>query len=219
MLVRPNSTTTPSLPTPQPTPSPSTATTARPAATPASVVSVIDGDTIRVRVAGRLETVRLIGIDAPETGSGRTVVECFNQQATDYLRSRLAGTAIELTTDPTQDLRDRYGRLLAYVWLADGALVNEAIVAGGYAHEYTYDMPYEYQGRIRRAEAAARAAGRGLWSPNACPATPPSAIGGPAPATLPAPTGAAGPPAPSVRSWDLAAPAVVEPGPGRRLRT
>jgi micrococcal nuclease len=113
-------------------------------------------------------------------------VECFSRESSDFLRSRLTGNAIALTTDPSQDLRDRYGRLLAYVWLADGTLVNEAIVAGGYAHEYTYDSPYEFQGRIRRAETAARAAGRGLWAADACPATPPSAIGGPAPATLPA---------------------------------
>jgi hypothetical protein len=80
----------------------------------------------------------------------------------------LAGRRVRIAADPTQDERDRYDRLLAYVWLEDGTFVNEVMVAEGYAHEYTYDLPYRYQAELRAAEVEARENERGLWSPDTC---------------------------------------------------
>ena len=135
------------------------------------VASVIDGDTLLVdREAGR-ESVRLIGIDAPETGDGRTLLECFGREARTEARRLLSGRHVRLATDPSQDERDRYDRLLAYVWLEDGTFVNQAMVETGYAFEYTYDLPYRYQRELRAAGEHAMASGAGLWAPGACDET------------------------------------------------
>lgn len=129
------------------------------------VVRVIDGDTIDVAVPGRTERVRLIGIDTPEVG------DCHAKQATAKLASLILGKRVRLEADRSQGSRDRYGRLLRYVRMVPhGTNVNERLVAGGYAREYTYDDPYRHQAAFKAAERAARAAGKGLWG--ACPATP-----------------------------------------------
>lgn len=136
---------------------------------PATVASVIDGDTLRVALAdGRRETVRLIGLNAPETGDGRRAVQCFGREATARLRELADGREVWLAADPTQDTRDRYGRLLAYGWLADGTLLNRAMIDEGFANEATYDRPYTLRDTFRAAAAAARRAERGLWSPSTC---------------------------------------------------
>ena len=75
-----------------------------------------------------------------------------------------------LETDPSQDSVDRYGRTLAYVWTESGRLFNLDMIAEGYAHEYTYDLPYRYQQIFRTAEDGARTDERGLWSPSTCAA-------------------------------------------------
>jgi micrococcal nuclease len=84
----------------------------------------------------------------------------------------LAGQRVMLEKDPSQGERDKYGRVLAYVFRADGLFVNEYLVAQGYAHEYTYDAPYKYQARFKAAQAQAREEGRGLWAPDACESLP-----------------------------------------------
>jgi Staphylococcal nuclease homologue len=76
-----------------------------------------------------------------------------------------------LEYDPSQGRHDRYGRVLAYVWLPDGLLVNEEMAAGGFAHEYTYEAPYKYRDLIQDAERGARFAGKGLWSEATCAGT------------------------------------------------
>jgi len=132
---------------------------------------VIDGDTLVVDLGEARETVRLIGIDAPETGDGRTQLECFGREAREEARRLLSGRQVRLATDPSQDTRDRYDRLLAYVWLEDGTFVNLAMVETGYAFEYTYDLPYRYQPELRAAGEHAMASGAGLWAPGACDET------------------------------------------------
>jgi micrococcal nuclease len=106
-----------------------------------------------------------MGIDSPEL---HRPVECFGQQAADHATEMLTGAKVRLIADPTQDDRDRYGRLLRYVELADGTDVNAALIHDGYAFEYTYDAPYQRQELFRRQEADASAAGVGLWSPATC---------------------------------------------------
>jgi micrococcal nuclease len=130
-----------------------------------TVVDVVDGDTIKVSTG---ETLRLIGVDTPETRDPRRPVQCFGREASARAHALLDGARVRLEHDPTQGRVDRYGRTLAYVWLPDGRLYNETIIAEGYAHEYTYAIPYRYRDAFRAAERAARAAGRGLWSPATC---------------------------------------------------
>ncbi len=137
--------------------------------TPARFARVVDGDTIIVRINGVQERVRLIGIDTPESADPRRPVQCFGREAAEHARQLLNGaTTVWLEEDPSQDSRDRFGRLLRYVWLEDGRMINLEQIAQGFAYEYTYDVPYRYQAIFKAAEQEARAAQRGLWSPETC---------------------------------------------------
>lgn len=135
---------------------------------PYPVVDVVDGDTIKVEVDGERVTVRIIGIDTPETEDPRKPVQCFGREATERAEALLGGRQVWLRADPTQDEVDRYGRRLAHVWLDDATLFEWVMVADGYAHQYTYDVPDEHHDALVDAERQARDAGRGLWSPATC---------------------------------------------------
>ena len=132
------------------------------------VVRVIDGDTLAIKLNGREERVRLLGINAPETVDPKMPVQCFGPEASNRAKDLLTGQTVRLELDPSQGRYDKYGRLLAYVWLADGTNVNLKMIQDGYAYEYTYDLPYKYQAEFKTAEFAARTANRGLWSPETC---------------------------------------------------
>jgi micrococcal nuclease len=136
----------------------------------ARVTRVVDGDTLKASVAGRTETVRVIGLDTPESVKPGTPVECFALRASAEAERLLPiGTAIRLESDPTQAARDRYGRLLAHVWLADGTLYAEQMIRGGFGIHYVYGgVPSMYASRLAAAEDAAQVALRGLWSPATC---------------------------------------------------
>jgi micrococcal nuclease len=133
---------------------------------PATVVRPVDGDTLVARAGERTFYVRLLGIDTPETHRPGTPVECGGPQASANME-RLApvGARIRLETDPTQDRVDRYGRLLAYVWLADGRLVETVQLESGWANTYVYaGRPVELFPRLLAAFRDASAAQRGVWS-------------------------------------------------------
>lgn len=132
------------------------------------VADVVDGDTIKVVQAGQLVTVRLIGMDTPETVDPRKPVQCFGPQASARAKALLAGQEVWLAGDPTQSRHDIYRRELAYVWLPDGELYDWLMIRDGFAREYTYRTPYEYQRQFRAAEAAAQREHRGLWSAATC---------------------------------------------------
>jgi micrococcal nuclease len=122
----------------------------------------VDGDTIRVRVAGREETVRYIGIDTPESVKPGAPVECFAHRAAAENERLVGGRRVRLERDA--EARDRFGRLLAYVVREDdGVLVNEALVRGGYAVPLTIPPNVRHAERLRAAATGARRAGRGLW--------------------------------------------------------
>ena len=128
----------------------------------ASVVRVVDGDTVDVRIGGREDTVRLIGIDTPETVDPRSPVECFGEEASNRTKALLpAGTAVRLVADV--EARDRYDRLLAYVYRDDGTFVNLSLVEDGYASVLTYPPNVAHVDEFTAAAARARDAGRGLW--------------------------------------------------------
>ncbi len=134
------------------------------AAGTATVVRVVDGDTVVVDVGGREESVRLIGIDTPESVARDRPNECFGAEASARLETLLPiGTEVLLTRDI--EPRDMYDRLLAYVQRSsDGLLVNAAQVADGYAEAKDYPPNTAYRDDFEQAERAARAAGLGLWT-------------------------------------------------------
>ncbi|KGN40303.1 thermonuclease family protein, partial [Knoellia aerolata] len=141
-----------------PTPAP-----ARPRAAAAvlvPVVGVTDGDTIRVRIDGTTERVRLIGIDTPELTGG----ECWAQKAASRMQSLVQSRSVQLVLDPSQGDRDRFGRLLRHVVTQDGTLVGTALIEGGFGREYTYAKPYLHRDAHLAAQQRARAAGLGVWS-------------------------------------------------------
>ena len=124
----------------------------------ATVTSVADGDTLRVvTAAGRSERVRLVGVDAPERG------RCYASEAAAAARRLSLGRDVVLRGDPTQDTRDRYGRLLAYVWLPGGRDLGFQLIRGGYARAYVFERPFERLAAYRRAEADAKRLSRSVW--------------------------------------------------------
>ncbi|MFH1564934.1 MAG: thermonuclease family protein [bacterium] len=132
------------------------------------VIKIIDGDTIAVDIDGNSETIRLIGINTPETKDPRKPVECFGIEASNKAEELLAGQLIELEKDETQDERDKYGRLLRYVKTKDGLFYDLEIIKQGYGYEYTYNIPYKYQKEFKEAENYARENKLGLWADGAC---------------------------------------------------
>lgn len=134
---------------------------------PYAVLSVVDGDTLWLRIGSTRAKVRLIGIDTPETVDPRKPIGCFGPEASARAKELLSGQRVFVEYDKSQGRHDRYGRTLGYVWLPDGQLFNEVMIAGGFGREYTYRKPYAHQPAFKRAEAVARATGAGLWG--ACP--------------------------------------------------
>lgn len=129
----------------------------------ATVARVVDGDTIQVRIGSEDEKVRLIGIDTPETHGPGGLRECFGSEATRRTQALLpAGTAVRLVRDV--EPRDRYGRLLAYVYRsADELFVNLTLAAEGYAATLTYPPNVAHAKEFDAATRTARSDDRGLW--------------------------------------------------------
>jgi micrococcal nuclease len=133
------------------------------------VSRVIDGDTLDIDMNGKIERIRLIGMDTPETVDPRKVVQCFGKEASDKAKEMLNGKMVSLEADNSQGERDGYKRLLRYVYLEDGTFFNKYMIAEGYAHEYTYQSnPYKYQLDFKEAEKQARETAKGLWSSASC---------------------------------------------------
>ena len=122
------------------------------------VKRVVDGDTF---VADAGERVRLIGVDTPETVHPKKSVEFYGKEASAFLDSLIEGKIVRLEYDWNQ--KDKYGRILAYVWL-DTLFINAEIIGQGYGHAYLkYPFKQEYMSMFRQLETEAREAGRGLW--------------------------------------------------------
>jgi micrococcal nuclease len=133
----------------------------------ALVVRCVDGDTIYVALPrppeglGTRERLRLIGVDSPETRQESPTVRRLALAAGEFTRRRLEGRVVHLACDWRR--RDRYGRLLAYVYLPDGSCHNAELLREGFAHAYTR-FPFQFLEEFRALEAAARRQGRGLWA-------------------------------------------------------
>ena len=132
------------------------------------VIRVVDGDTVIIKINGKNETVRLIGINTPETVDPRRPVECFGIEASNKAKEILSGKSVKLEADGFVGERDKYGRLLRYIFLEDGTNFNKMMISEGYAYEYTYDLPYKYQNEFKQTENEAREAKKGLWVDGVC---------------------------------------------------
>ena len=153
---------TPTAPPPPPPPPPP----AKVLSVQARVTSVIDGDTLKVKFAdGTKTTVRLIGIDTPETRKPGTPVQCGGRDATARMK-KLAlrngkGRTVTITTDPTQEMTDRYGRLLSYV-SAGTTDFGRAMVASGWAKTYVYGVDFQRVSAYRSAQRSAKSGRKGV---------------------------------------------------------
>jgi micrococcal nuclease len=140
------------------------------------IIKVIDGDTIDVeknidvRIDNKVEKykVRLLGINTPESVDPRRTVECFGKEASTYAKENFLGATVRLETDDSQSKYDKYNRLLAYVYLSDGQMINRKLIADGYAYEYTYDKPYKNQSDFKNLQRVAKSESRGLWAQDTC---------------------------------------------------
>jgi len=127
------------------------------------VVRVIDGDTIVILVDNKEVKVRLIGVDTPETVHPQKQVEFYGKEASGFLTNLLKGE--EVYIESPKDSRDKYGRLLAYLYRApDGLFVNLEIVRQGYGHAYT-KYPFKYMDLFRAYGQRATESEKGLWTP------------------------------------------------------
>ena len=128
-----------------------------------TVVRAVDGDTIIVRSGARTEDVRLLGIDTPETVDPRRPVGCYGPEASAFTKHLVTGRTVTLRYD--RELHDRYGRFLAYVWLAGRrpVFVNAELVRRGYARSYPFPPNTAHSALFAALERSAAVAGRGLW--------------------------------------------------------
>jgi endonuclease YncB( thermonuclease family) len=127
----------------------------------AEVRRVTDGDTFVATVRGRQERIRVIGVDTPESVAPNRPDEPFGEESAEFARRHLSGETVRLAGDAQP--RDRYGRMLAYVWLADGTFWNALLVAEGYAQQLTVPPNVTYAGLFGRLVREARSGNRGLW--------------------------------------------------------
>ena len=148
----------------------------------AVVVRVIDGDTVEVRITDRMDgpgagsaglngiySVRLIGIDTPESVKPGSPVECFGKEASAATTALLEGERVRLVKDVEET--DAYGRLLRYVYL-EAEMANARLVINGYAHAYTYPPSVRHSALFLSLQRQARADASGLWSPETCAGEP-----------------------------------------------
>lgn len=129
-----------------------------------SVTRYSDGDTITVNMNGTSETIRFIGVDTPETHDPRKKVQCYGPAASAFTKNTIsaAGSKVRLQADSLSSNRDRYDRLLRYVYLPDGTFVNLKIIREGFGFYYPY-FPFSKSAEYDAAQKTAQLAGKGLW--------------------------------------------------------
>jgi micrococcal nuclease len=127
------------------------------------VVEFFDGDTIAVDMNGANEKIRLIGVDTPETHDPRKSVQCYGKEASEFTKNLIGNNPVRLEADPTNQNRDRYNRLLRYVYLPDGRLVNGELIKQGYGFAYT-SFPFQKLEEFREFQRQAQEQSQGLWS-------------------------------------------------------
>lgn len=127
-----------------------------------AVSQFVDGDTIAVDMNGHAEKIRFIGVDTPETHKPNTPVQCYGPAAAAFTKATIGKERVRLVSDSLSTNRDRYGRLLRYVYLPDGTNLNELLIQGGHGFYYPY-FPFSKSEQFNAAERAAMAEHKGLW--------------------------------------------------------
>lgn len=127
------------------------------------VTQVKDGDTIKAKIGRKEITVRMLGIDTPETVDPRKPEQCFGREASDESKRLLTGKKVQLRLNPKREVKDKFGRYLAYVYLEDGTFVNEYMLRNGFAREYTFGKPYSMKEDFVATQNEARQRNIGLW--------------------------------------------------------
>jgi micrococcal nuclease len=131
------------------------------------VIKVIDGDTIEIYQNQKIEKIRMIGLNTPETVAPNKDIECYGIEASSKLKDLLQGKIVKLESDETQENKDKYNRLLRYVFL-DGKNINQKMIEEGYGFEYTFKKPYRYQKEFKLSESIAKEKNLGLWNMENC---------------------------------------------------
>lgn len=129
------------------------------------VSEFVDGDTIAVDMGGSKEILRFIGVDTPETHDPRKAVQCFGLAAAKFTKDLIGKNNVRLASDPLSTNRDRYNRLLRYIYLPNGTLVNAEIIKQGYGFAYL-GFPFTKSEAFHQYEKDARNTKKGLW--NSC---------------------------------------------------
>ena len=132
------------------------------------VSSVVDGDTVKINIDGKVQTFRLIGLDTPETVDPRKDVQCFGVEASNKAKELLTGKKVRVEIDQSQGTYDKYNRSLGYIYLESGLFYNKYMIEQGYAHEYTYGTPYKYQAEFKAAQTSAQTNKLGFWATSTC---------------------------------------------------
>jgi micrococcal nuclease len=122
----------------------------------------VDGDTIAIKMNGKTESVRMIGVDTPETHKPNTPVQCYGPAAAAYTKQLIGTGRVRLESDSQSTNRDRYDRLLRYVYLPDGRLLEAELIKNGYGFAYT-QFPFSKSDEFTQFQADAKAANKGLW--------------------------------------------------------
>ncbi|MEK7473848.1 MAG: thermonuclease family protein [Patescibacteria group bacterium] len=163
----------PTTPTPlveQTSPGPSFVRRGSEGGTNALVTKAVDGDTVHVELDnGEKATIRLLGVNTPETVDPRRPVECFGKEASAFTKALTDGKRVRLEADPQADEVDKYGRLLRNVYLEDGTDVIASLIREGYGYAYV-DFPQDKarKAELKRLEEDARDQKRGLWAEGIC---------------------------------------------------
>ena len=126
------------------------------------VTTFYDGDTIAVDMNGEEEKIRMIGVDTPETKDPRKPVECYGHMASDFTKNLIGSDRVRLEADSQSTNRDRYNRLLRYVYLPDGRMVEKELITGGYGFAYI-GFPFDKKDEFVTYQKQAQDTGKGLW--------------------------------------------------------
>ncbi len=127
------------------------------------IMEVIDGDTIKVRINNQLEIVRLLGINTPEISNPYKPEECYGEEASKRTKELLESKEVYLISDHQSLDKDKYGRLLRYIFLPNGELINATLIQKGYAFNYIYE-PFQFMKQFDYLEKQAKENKIGLWS-------------------------------------------------------
>ena len=133
------------------------------------ILKIFDGDTIQVLYQGQKKSVRVLGVNTPEVDGPYRKRECFGKEASEYAKKLLKNKKVMIEFDSSQSKFDKYGRILAYLWVDGKWDFGEKMIRDGYAYEYTYHgRKYKYQKKYKEAQKFAEKNKVGLWADDAC---------------------------------------------------